>query len=581
MNNKNDMDYYLLTSLGVRPQDGRYKLENRIESGNFSSSALVKLLEQKPKKVFVLLTSKAREKSLEEFQKEIGLETEIIDIPDGVNDEEIKTIIRKILMVIPEGSNLILDISQGFRHFPFLFFTSVLYLQSFRGVNIHKIYYGMYEKIPEYGFSPIIELGSILEMVEWYHSVKDFSEMKLSGNLAKMIDNKLNDRSLNRISKDFIEKITIQIKRFDDFYGTGLPMGIGDSSKSLINQFKNNETKLKNGSKEIIPLGGELFKFATKSLEDFKLVDSISTSGKWKEKFKLDYTELERQCRIIDSFFTTGHYVNAIRLMREWIISRCTLSSDITNGWLKRSKRAPVERLLGSIRWQAEKGILVDDKKELASIWDSISKYRNEIAHNGMNEERIDISRNLDRIEKIWKRMKELMHDDKYWDLKIGGEGGKLLITPFGFSKGLLYSAIKLINPDNCIIITSKEAASSIPEIMKKAGYIGNYELIDIIDPHTGYNEIKDIINTLIPNRAGIFLDADEIIINLTGGTTTLQVLVDVISHKCWEMGKDPNKVIILDKRDAQEQRDNPYVTGEIIYLEDIISCSKKDGEDD
>lgn len=576
---KKDMDYYLLTSIGVRPKEGKYKLGDRMESGLFSSSALVKLLGQKPKKVFVLLTADAREISFDKFKKEVGLETEIIDIPDGVNDEEIRKIIGLILKSIPEKSNLVLDISQAFRHFPFLFFTSVLYLQSFKGVKIQSIYYGMYEKIGQEGFSPFIELGSILEMIDWYHSLRDFSEKKISRTLANVIERKLDENIIDDRTKNFLENLVFQIRRFDDFYGTGLAMGVGDSSKSIVNQYEKIKDQM---DMDIpIPMADELFDFATASIKPFKLMDDVNTKGNWKQAFGLDISELERQSRLIDSYLDSGHYVNAIRLMREWIISRCVLSTGNSKEWLKKSGRKPVERMLGSIHWQAEKKILVDEKKELASIWDSISKFRNDIAHNGMNEDKIDISNNLDSVEEIWRNIKDLMQNDQFWNLELGGGGGRLLVTPLGYSKGLLYSALKQIKPDLCMIITSKDAGVNVDEILKVSDYQGEKELIELSDPHTGFDEIKGIINSIIPDRSNLFIEADEIFINLTGGTTTLQVLVEAIYSKAVQMGKDPKKVVIFDRRPYQVQQKDPFKAGEMIYYEDIISCKgKEEGSD-
>ncbi len=578
MENK-DMDYYLLTAIGVRPLEGKYKMGDKFETGLFSSTALVKLMDQKPKKIFVLLTAGAREKSLEKFQEEIDLDMDIIDIPDGVNNEEIRIIIQRILKSIPEKSNLILDISQSFRHFPFLFFTSVLYLQSFKGVRIKAIYYGMYEKISEYGFSPFIEIGYILEMIDWYHSLRDFSEKKISRNLADIIERNIEENSIDEGTKNFLENMVFQIKRFDDFFGTGLPMGLGDSSKSIVNQYDKIRDHM---DPEIpIPMADEMFDYATASIMPFKLMDALKTKGNWKQKFDLDILELERQSRIIDSYLGSGHYVNAIRLIREWIISICALSNGRSGDWLNKSGREPIERLLGSIRWQAEKKILVDDKKELASIWDSISKFRNDIAHNGMNEDKIDISSNLDSVEEIWKHIKESMHDDKFWNLELGGGGGRLLVTPLGYSKGLLYSAIKKIKPDYCLIITSKDAGIHVDEIIKESEYQGGFELIELSDPHSGFDEIRGIINSIIPDRSNLFLEADEIFINLTGGTTTLQVLVEAISKKAEQMGKGPKKVVIFDRMPHQIQQEDPFRVGEMVYYNDIIGVKDKEGGSD
>ena len=70
---------------------------------------------------------------------------EIVEIPDGNNRDEIRQILESVAKRIPEGADLTLDVTQGFRHFPFIFYALVLYLKSLRGVTIRGAYYGMIE----------------------------------------------------------------------------------------------------------------------------------------------------------------------------------------------------------------------------------------------------------------------------------------------------------------------------------------------------------------------------------------------------------------------------------------------------
>ena len=124
-----------------------------------------------------MVTKEAKAATWETFRTGIhavlGFEPEKILIPNGSNSDEIGQILEKVAQRIPENAKLTLDVTQGLRHFPFIFYALVLYLKSLRGVQVRGAYYGMIEGTPPNAPKPIIDLQPLLELPEWFHAVAD------------------------------------------------------------------------------------------------------------------------------------------------------------------------------------------------------------------------------------------------------------------------------------------------------------------------------------------------------------------------------------------------------------------------
>lgn len=139
-------DHILLTSLGTLAKETEYEWGCKKITAELTPLALVKLLdsEQLPNRVVAIITQGAKNKTWEIFQKGIRdtlkFAPESVDIPDGRNSDEISEILESIATQNPEGADLTLDVTQGFRHFPFIFYALVLYLTSLRDVKIRGAY---------------------------------------------------------------------------------------------------------------------------------------------------------------------------------------------------------------------------------------------------------------------------------------------------------------------------------------------------------------------------------------------------------------------------------------------------------
>ena len=141
---------------------------------------------------------------------------------------------------------------------------------------------------------------------------------------------------------------------------------------------------------------------------------------------------------------------------------------------------------------------------------------------------------------------------------------GTLLVSPLGLSRGLLYSALHHVRPGSLLVISSPDAAACLDEIMEKAGWCGNRMIRLMQDPHTGFNELESFSKDIVT----VIMQADEVVVNITGGTTAMQHIVQQIAGYAEELGRLVRRVALADRRSSQEQRDDPYVPGEMIRLD-------------
>jgi hypothetical protein len=139
-----------------------------------------------------------------------------------------------------------------------------------------------------------------------------------------------------------------------------------------------------------------------------------------------------------------------------------------------------------------------------------------------------------------------------------------LLVSPLGMSKGLLYSALVQIPCDSCLVIASDQSILSLPEIQKQAHYHGKIETKLLNDVFLGFSETTALVQAC--NQ--LLLASDTIICNITGGTTAQQFVIQALYESAKKHQKKVKRVALIDRRDALEQRNNPYVSGELVELD-------------
>jgi hypothetical protein len=138
-----------------------------------------------------------------------------------------------------------------------------------------------------------------------------------------------------------------------------------------------------------------------------------------------------------------------------------------------------------------------------------------------------------------------------------------VLVTPLGTSPGTLYSVLCHNTADQVVVITSREGAARIEEVKQAAGFRNEIAVVLVDDPFRCFDATPIVSRC----RESITIPAPyRLVVNVTGGTTALQLAVQAVYRE----HRGPKKmVVVVDSRTVEEQRREPYQVGEVFVIEE------------
>ena len=184
------------------------------------------------------------------------------------------------------------------------------------------------------------------------------------------------------------------------------------------------------------------------------------------------------------------------------------------------------------------------------------------MAHFGFNKDELPSSKKTrEHLRGLLERSLDELFETHQ---KVNINSVKAVFSPLGTSKGALFTVLKHFNPDVLVVITSKQAAENVDEIIEKANFKGKHYVVSVNDPFTGVDEIdkvtEEIRKYLEDNNV------KDIVVNLTGGTSLLGYIAELVKEKI-RYGRRITTVLAVDRRPYEEQKENPYIVGEILEL--------------
>jgi hypothetical protein len=276
--------------------------------------------------------------------------------------------------------------------------------------------------------------------------------------------------------------------------------------------------------------------------------------------------------RVIHFCIASQAYDRALLLLREWIVNRCLLADGKCAEWLDYHRaRKPTEAALNSIaeRIKADPGVVAPAQTELSSIWQRIASLRNQMAHAGMCSEEIHPGSERVRIEKMIGDCELRLQDDGNWLTGPSAPVRTILVTPLGLSPGVLYTALVASPAELVLVLSSREGALQIAEVCERAGFDSSRIRAEIVeDPHRCFQDAAQLVLNIRP----LLLAAGEVTINITGGTTALQYLVEKVGREAERLGIGVRRIALVDARPYAEQKENPYVAGDVVVLDSVAS---------
>ena len=558
-------DHLLLTVLGTNPKETCYHLENRSSKAILAPVALLELLpaSERPSHVVAFCTPKAEEESwglLKKALRDQYQEVKRVPIPSASPEQEINDYLEKVTKCVPKNAKVTVDITHGPRHFALLMYIAILYLAALRGVKVSGAYYGFFGD-PDKP-SLFLNLQPLLKLPDWIYALKVMKETGSTLPLAKVVEKPDNCQKAKQISNE--------LKYMAEEYLSGLPIELGRRARNFRKE-KNKSLRhlLKDDG---LPCNEELVSVLDEILKPWAL-ESDQFVDKRKKTVKLSKCEeLDRQAKIIDNLFHHDNISIALGLLSEWTISWTIWNSGKKEQWLNHKK----ERLHATNKLRViseNKDIqLSPDLNKLGEYWKYLKELRNGYAHHGMRPQHLmaNEGKSRDQIEKVRCYWKETLKSCPRFDFSPIEACGWVLVSPIGMRSGVLFSALKACQekfdepPVQCLVVCSDQTKDEIPKAVDNAGYKGKVTPLLLKDPHGGLEEIGSLRKKSRP----YFINATEVVVNVTGGTTVMGLAVQALAETARSLARPVRRCGLIDRRTHDQQKADPYKMGELFWID-------------
>lgn len=562
---------YFVASVGVGDyKEVTYRLGERAWRTRFAPVAVARLRELAGARALVLVTPRARERWYAELATELraaGLEPEPIEIGEGRTDEERFQVFSALVERVPAEAELLLDVTFALRHLPFVYLAALVYLVGLRGVRLEGIAYGAFDLQAD-GVAPVLDVTGLFGLVEWYHALQTARESgdlqalagRLEAEVGRLFRQGPGDRALSA-AKGAARRLAAAL-------AAGLPLEAGLAAADLRARLARLEPR---------PDLAQAGRLALRELEQQIRDWAVARRPREKRGLALERGELERQLRLARWYAQHGELPKTLLLLREWLVSAGLWALGRAAGWLERGQRLQVERRLGALGERARHGLLAGaSERELAGLWGAIADRRNRLAHAGMTDEEVGLG--LAELDGLIERCEALLTEDgpALRRALAAPAGPRLLVSPLGFSAGALFSAVCRVEPERLLVVTSAQARGRLEEALARAGRPElERRAIELADPHQGFAEMRALLDDRLRQW---LVEAGQVVVNLTGGTTALQYAAERIGAEAERLGVAVRRVALIDRRPRAEQEAEPYALGELVDLE-AIGAGKAAGE--
>lgn len=310
----------------------------------------------KPDQMILFITQKVKEAKGDDLAKlteKFGENFCIKDIPNGNSTEELWEIFQTCANAIDDGDEIILDITHAFRSIPLLIFIVAAYLRQAKQVKLQHIIYGAFEaRDQETEQTPIFDLTPFVDLLDWMNAFTIFQRSGDAGDIAKLnLPNSIK-RALTNVSEALLTNRTFE------------------AQEAIFRFAKMDFNHPESLSRQPVP-----FQMLTERLkESYENIGVNQPRNEPKKSLKAQYEQIKW-------YVVNQHYLQAITLMREWMVSwECIQLKK--KEWLNQDVRRTTEDELNE---------RVDHQNfhnlDFTKLWRQCRDLRNDLAHCGMRED--------------------------------------------------------------------------------------------------------------------------------------------------------------------------------------------------
>lgn len=555
-------------------QPGVYQLGDIQSPGvGTPTVGLYHCLQEKPTRVVALLTEAAEaedNKNWQNIRQELGPVCTGVRIPDGRDLAELEQLAAQLMQHIQPEAPVVLDISGGLRHHQFAVFATLVYLTQVRKVELMGLYSAAYELKSDEGMIPIVDLTGILDWVRWFWALKNWTDYRDLNGFITLLKEQLTSEQMKATGQ---LRSPLQDLRW--FFLNAMPVELSFVASKYARLAVEIQAQLPWAPAVAL---GELQQEGL--FRRFALTESFDKVKNYKEHARLNQAELDRQLLVASVLLEHGHLVPCMTLLAEWstslLIFRC-FSEQQRTLWLDfdstrneaRQVLIRIARLMST--QQRESAEVVCQRwglpREYAAWASAVHDLRNKIAHNGMNRLWVDLKNYRDRIEIQLKEARSFLEKSADWspDPSLGEH--TVVVIPLGHTPGVVYSALSQTGANRALVFTSEDALPGLDPALHQADFSDTDVLACLWhDPFSGFHEVKAALDRA--DVQAFLLSAGSVHVCLTGGTTCLSHAASEVSQWCRQRSIPCRRFALIDRRSAHVQKEEPWVLGEIHWLD-------------
>ncbi len=323
-----------------------------------------------PDKIIAFVTPKVKSAKAKVIE---GLEEDISnfctqEIQNGNSPEELWEIFDVCAKTVELKDEIILDITHAFRSIPLLVFIVSAYLRQVKDVELKHIIYGAYEaRDTSKNETPIFDLTPFVDLLNWTNAVNVFQHSGDARQLAGLGGVSTIRRELTTLSDALLTNRTLEAQ---------------EAVPRLIRRLERPETLDRLEAPFHILVDQVKDTYAGISVGDPALSPRESLTGQYVQ---------------IKWYIDNLHYLHAITLIREWLVSWELLQIHRTSpNLLDLPQRAEAEHALNT-RFAAK------SKLPLDKLWSACNGTRNDLAHCGMRPDARSSNTAIAAIKKLFK----------------------------------------------------------------------------------------------------------------------------------------------------------------------------------
>jgi len=424
----------LMTFMGIGPRhETVYRWESYpdVLTAHFAM-ALAQWLQ--PDEILVMLTQKAQSHEnwvwMQEWAESQQIALTPIAIPEGGNEAEQWQIFEAITQALQPDDRVIFDITHGYRSLPVLALLGALYLRLVKNITVAHMLYGAFEARDQSvkpHIAPVVDMTGFLNLLDWVSGAEELIELGLSHRIGKLLSDTHKQLYISKTGKpQFLERAGSQLQNISHALQLAQPHHLAQSTRLLKERLAN--------------AGQEAHWVKPFSAIAEKIADHYS---------HFETQDLATQRELVSWYAQKGHWVQAVTLAREWVVSficqqilknpfpERTLREQVEQAWngyiskeksyrdkYKKINDCESSEVLNDLNTLlAEKEFTktlnlqdqlilcrVPDLSEMKRIWENLSRLRNQIAHCGMgHDEKSQTLKNmLEDIQALTQALRQI-----------------------------------------------------------------------------------------------------------------------------------------------------------------------------